>query len=258
MTQLRALYTMDELRPAVDLFTRVWGRNEDGVPVSGEMLRSLVHAGGLVSGAFDGRELVGAAAAGRARPGHCYSYLAAARPGRADRGIGFALKLHQREWAQAEGLHTMEWTFDPLVRRNARFNLVKLGAVAEVYEPAFYGEMHDEQNVGEVGDRLVARWRLDSARVVRAVRGQPPEVPSPPPQAQRVSDGPDEQPCLVAAGDDRWVRVPADIVALRHEDRTAAARWRISARRAFQSCFAAGFRAVGLTGDWYHLRSESA
>ena len=51
--RLTAVEEMAELRPVVDLFAEVWGRNEDGVPIPAEMLRSLVHAGGLVSAAYD-------------------------------------------------------------------------------------------------------------------------------------------------------------------------------------------------------------
>jgi predicted GNAT superfamily acetyltransferase len=44
------------------------------------------------------------------------------------RGLGRLLKQHQREWALARGVHRITWTFDPLVARNASFNLRVLGA----------------------------------------------------------------------------------------------------------------------------------
>ena len=47
----------------------------------------------------------------------------------------------------------MRWTYDPLVSRNARFNLVKLGAVGTEYAVDFYGPMRDGVNDGE-SDRL--------------------------------------------------------------------------------------------------------
>ena len=55
----------------------------------------------------------------------------------------------------------MRWTFDPLVARNAYFNLHKLGAVADRFERNFYGEMTDTLNRGERTDRVVVRWDLD-------------------------------------------------------------------------------------------------
>ena len=54
----------------------------------------------------------------------------------------------------------MRWTFDPMVARNAWFNLGKLGAVADRFYPDFYGPMTDAINAGERSDRLVIRWDL--------------------------------------------------------------------------------------------------
>lgn len=48
----------------------------------------------------------------------------------------------------------------PLVRRNAYFNLVKLGARATDYLPDCYGPMHDGLNRGEASDRLFVEWDL--------------------------------------------------------------------------------------------------
>ena len=47
--------------------------------------------------------------------------------------------------------------FDPLVRRNARLNLVRLGADVTDYLPDFYGAMDDAVNAGDRSDRLLAR-----------------------------------------------------------------------------------------------------
>lgn len=77
--------------------------------------------------AYDGTRLAGAAVAVFGQPGRqdTYSLVAAA-----DRGLGYAVKQAQRGWAMERGARTMRWTFDPLVGRNARFNLVKLGPPA--------------------------------------------------------------------------------------------------------------------------------
>src|SRR5581483_10885895 len=74
--------------------------------------------------------------------------------------LGYELKQHQRTWALDRGLTAIEWTFDPLVRRNAYFNLVKLGAEIIRYEPDFYGPMRDATNAGDESDRVVTRWKL--------------------------------------------------------------------------------------------------
>ncbi|WP_241682876.1 hypothetical protein [Actinomadura sp. J1-007] len=75
------------------------------------------------------------------------------------------------------GLSRITWTFDPLVRRNAHFNLVKLGARPEEYLPSFYGAVEDSINGGDETDRVLAVWPLNDARVVAAVEGRREAVP---------------------------------------------------------------------------------
>ena len=88
-------------------------------------------AGGYISGAYAGDELIGASAGflgRRAGELHLHSHISGVIAARQSRHVGVALKQHQRAWALARGIDSIEWTFDPLVRRNAFFNLVKLGA----------------------------------------------------------------------------------------------------------------------------------
>src|SRR4029077_5706779 len=100
----------------------------------------------------------------------------------------------------------VEWTFDPLVRRNAYFNLTKLGAEAARYLVDFYGPMDDGINTGDESDRLLIRWDLDSEKTAAAAAGKPLEL------------RPDASSLLVP--------LPDDIVALRREDPELARRWR--------------------------------
>ena len=67
------------------------------------------------------------------------------------------------------GIQEVRWTYDPLLARNARFNLGRLGAVAVGLLPAFYGQMTDRLNRGDRSDRFEVRWLLGSDRVLRAV-----------------------------------------------------------------------------------------
>jgi len=254
--QVRAVEDPAGLLEVSHLFASVWGRNEEGVPISSEMMRSLVHAGGLVSASYDGDSLVGAAVLGRDEPGACYGFIAAVAPGLGDRGLGRTLKQHQRDWALARGITTMRWTFDPLVARNARVNLSRLGATAEHYEVAFYGEMADEQNAGEVGDRLVATWRMDSDRVALALSSGLPEPRVP---VGAVADGPDGAPAVWAEAGDRWIRVPADVHAVRRERGGLATAWREAARAWFTEAFADGWIADAVSRDSiYHLSRKDA
>ena len=257
--RVAAAESIEELRRVSDLFADVWGRNAEGVPVPSELMRSLVHAGGLVSVATAPANggLIGAAVLGRAQPGACYSFIAAAIPGAGDRGVGFALKQHQRAWALGEGLSLMTWTFDPLVSRNARFNLTKLGARVRAYEPAFYGRMSDSLNGADVADRMVVSWQLDAPVVGRASAGLP-EEPAEPQPADYLDNGPDGRPARAEAEGVRWCRIPRDIVALRREDPDQATLWRSVVGAWLTDSFDAGFAAVGTSrGGWYRLEKEA-
>lgn len=251
---------MEDLREIAALFAEVWGRTSEGVPMPSESMRSLAHAGGLVNAAYDlgtGR-LLGAAVLGRDVPGACYSYLAAAVPGEADRGIGRALKQHQRSWALDRDIDLITWTYDPLVARNGRFNLSRLGATVTEYAPAFYGRMCDELNGTDIGDRLVVRWQLRSSRALAAGEGVLPEPELDPvggaSGGAHVENGPDGLPALLRAAGECWVRVPDDVVALRHSKPALAQAWRSATSTWLQDAFASGLvaDAVSRTG-WYHL-----
>src|SRR5699024_8773798 len=106
-------------------YDRIWRPDPANPPVTTELLRALTKAGNYVTGAYDGAELIGACVgffgepAGAALHSHIAGVTGAAR----GRHVGFALKLHQRAWALRRGVREIAWTFDPLIRRNAYFNL---------------------------------------------------------------------------------------------------------------------------------------
>lgn len=250
---------MAEVREAAHLFGVVWGRNDDGLPFSTEVLRSMVHAGGAVTVARDDASggLLGAAVLGISPGDETYSFVAAATPGSSDRGIGYAVKLRQRAWALERGLSVMRWTFDPLVTRNARLNLVKLGAHANEYLESFYGRMDDLLNLGDDSDRLVAVWPLNAPEVVAATEGTLGEPEHPPVDSEIVATGPDGEPAHRRVAGCHWIRAPRDIVNLRQTDGAAALAWRQTARAAFRSALADGLHADAITRDgWYRLTGK--
>jgi predicted GNAT superfamily acetyltransferase len=140
--------------------------------------------------------------------------------------------MHQRWWALDHGLDTIVWTFDPLVRRNVRLNLIKLGVDVEGFEPDFYGQMDDGINSGDPTDRLFAWWRLDSERVRAALAGELAEL--------------DVAALREVGRDVIEVELPDDIVAVRQADPDAARRWRLSLRSDLQAAFDSGYRIVGV------------
>ena len=64
----------------------------------------------------------------------------------------------------------MTWTFDPLVRRNAHFNLAVLGATVDEYLVDFYGPLPDAVNAGDESDRLLVVWPVGDAATAAARR----------------------------------------------------------------------------------------
>lgn len=86
-------------------------------------------------------------------------------------GVGFDLKVAQRNEALREGIPEILWTFDPLRAANAYFNIRKLGVVASAYETSFYGISTSPLHGRLATDRLVARWDLASDRVSDRVAG---------------------------------------------------------------------------------------
>lgn len=237
--RIRSLTDLSDLDDARWVFDTVWPAADGSTQVAPNLMRALVHAGGYASAAYLSDEPVGAALAfvGRHETDghwheHLHSHMAAVLDARRDRHIGTALKLHQRVWAMEHGIDTIVWTFDPLVRRNARLNLLKLGVDVDGFEVDFYGSMDDGINSGDPTDRLFAWWRLDSPRVYAALAGRLEPI--------------DPVGCAAAGRDVVEIELPDDIVDLRASDPQAAARWRIDLRSALLQSFADGYRIIGV------------
>ena len=179
-----------------------------------------------------------------------WSDMLAVREDAQRRHIGRALKQYQRERCRALGVETMYWTFDPLVARNAKLNLCRLGARVDEFVQDMYGTDTNSPAHGSLGtDRFVAAWPVATEPVpmpsdaalfagVPVAAGRPDEAPVP---ASALPD---------AAG--VVVRVPADFQALLHEDAGLARTWRMSVRRAFLHYFPLGFRVSAFAADGHH------
>ncbi len=117
----------------------------------------------------------GSEAPGVAPIPYLHSHMLAVAPAYQNRGLGFALKLVQREDARSRGIQVIRWTFDPLMAKNAYFNLHRLGATARMYIRDFYGRLGSALQGGLPTDRLLAEWRLDTDRVRSGALVQRPE-----------------------------------------------------------------------------------
>lgn len=243
--EIRELREMAEFAELYRFFDGIWHPEPSNPPVTVELMKVFSHAGSYVAGAFEGGRIVGGSVGILARDNALHSHVTGAEIGR---GIGLALKRHQRDWALARGLTKITWTFDPLVRRNARFNLVKLGALPEEYLERFYGTMYDAINEGDESDRLLTVWRLT-------------ERPEPYTLGESVAGLAERDGAPVvgpAGGPVVLVGTPGDIETLRREDPGAGKAWRLAMREVLGGLMRDGAEVVGFTdrGE-YVLRTSS-
>jgi predicted GNAT superfamily acetyltransferase len=257
---IREITALAELDEVVRLYDQIWRRDKTP-PVTTELLRAFSKAGNYVGGAYDGTELVGACVGFFAAPAEValHSHIAGVSAAMRGRRVGFALKLHQRAWALLRGVGVIAWTFDPLVSRNAYFNVAKLAAEPVEYLPNFYGGMHDAINGDDDSDRLLVHWTLAAPGVVAACAGDTPSTPRPAdaPAMLAVSPlgrpvpGPADAPVVL-------VGVPSDIEALRTSDPGLAKEWRVAVRETLSGLFAAGARVTGFDrAGWYVVTREA-
>jgi predicted GNAT superfamily acetyltransferase len=257
--RLCELRDLAELERATVLFGSVWPSKPGAAPCTLDVMRALSKAGNYVGGAYRGDDLVAASVAFFGPPADAamHSHIAAVAASQRGHNVGFAVKQHQRAWALRRGVRQISWTFDPLVRRNAYFNLAKLGAVATEYLPNFYGQMADEVNAGDESDRLVVDWPLTAGAVVRAARGEPPLVEFAELRGRGAVIGlsADEHGAPVVGATDGplvLVGVPPDVESLRRTDRETARQWRYAVRTVLGGLLDAGGRVTGFVHDgWY-------
>jgi len=166
--EIRELRTFDELAEAVRLQQQIWGFDDvDLIPL--RMFIVATKIGGQALGAFDGGKMIAFCLCLPAlKPGgysYLHSHMLGVLPEYRNSGIGRQLKFHQREYALAQGIELIEWTFDPLEIKNAFFNIERLGAIARRYVRNQYGTTSSRLHGGLPTDRLIAEWWLHSPRV---------------------------------------------------------------------------------------------
>lgn len=239
--------SVERSHAAAAVIDRIWEMDDGGSLMEPNLLRALEHADNYVAIAVDGAgQPVGVCAGFFSSPrlAQLHSHIAGVTPGFAGRGVGFAMKLHQRAWTLERGVSRMVWTFDPLIRRNARFNLHRLGATATEYLPDFYGQMSDARNSGHGSDRLLVEWSLEAAP-----GGTAQDTDG---LAEWVAVSPGDRPVLLerphpdTAG---TVALPPDIELLRRIDPDAARAWREVTGEVFRATLLAGsHRITGVDG----------
>jgi predicted GNAT superfamily acetyltransferase len=215
---VRRCHGLHEFELCIQVERAVWQSSDiDVVPIPLFVVASEI--GGQVLGAFDGGKLVGftlALVGWRNRKPFLHSHMTAVLDGYRDRKIGQRLKLFQRKDALARGIGLIEWTFDPLVTKNAHFNFMRLGAIARRYLPNVYGITTSPLHASLPTDRLVAEWHLLSPRVVKNLAKRHASLP-PQKKAVRIT--------IPHALEGLKISEPARAIQMQTEVREQFAKW---------------------------------
>jgi predicted GNAT superfamily acetyltransferase len=226
MIVIRRILALSEQKSAREIFDKTWV-GTSGTEITPNLLQAMVHSGSYLSGAFIENKLVGAAFSFPATNGglHLHSHMTAVLPGFRDKGVGYALKIDQWNWAKKKNYPHLSWTFDPLVRRNAKLNIAKLGVDISAYHPNFYGDMPDALNAGDESDRLMVSWSTNKDA----------------PKASELITNPEP--------DDILIEIPEDIVAIRSENQIESMKWRRQVREQFMAAFKKNGKVIGFSAN---------
>ena len=224
--QVRELDNLQDQDFGRKIFDITWSMDA-GTEITPNLLQAMIHSGSYLSGAFIDDKIVGAAFAFPATNGglHLHSHMTAVLPKFRDKGVGYALKIDQWNWAKKKNYSHLSWTFDPLVRRNAKLNIAKLGVDISAYHPNFYGHMPDALNAGDESDRLMVSWRTD----INA------------PKARELITKPETADILI--------EIPEDIVAIRTKNQSESMKWRRQVREQFMAAFDKNGKVIGFSAN---------
>jgi len=226
LIKIRELSTLNDQSDARKIFDQTWAMDA-GTEITPNLLQAMVHSGSYLSGAFIENKIVGAAFAFPATNSglHLHSHMTAVLDEHRDKGVGYALKIDQWNWAKKETYSHLSWTFDPLVRRNAKLNIVKLGVDISAYYPNFYGAMPDALNAGDESDRLMVSW----STAIDA------------PKARELITHPKPGDILI--------EIPEDIVAIRSKNQSESMKWRRQVREQFLAAFKKNGKVIGFSAN---------
>jgi predicted GNAT superfamily acetyltransferase len=227
----RLVSTLDETKTAMSVFRKIWG--PDSVNDVDTLFVAATHGGYMSVAYVDARPVAASFGLLSDRGRGLHSHMSGVLNEFVGMGIGFGLKHHQREWAAAQGIEHITWTFDPLVRRNAFFNLVRLGATVTGYRVNYYGALGDAINGNDETDRLFVSW---------------------PTQFDPLGGW------VHPVENDVLIDLPHDIESIRPEGvdsgRTAN-QWRLHMRTELRERLETGWRIAGFSSDYrYVLRKD--
>ncbi len=231
-----------------------WGPDASG-GIPAHLMIAAQHQGGIVLGAYDRGRMVGVLLGFTGFDGkkiYHYSHITGVRREYQHRGVGFKLKLAQRQHVLWQGLDLVKWTYDPLQAGNAYFNIRKLGAFCRTYQRNFYGALNDSLNRGRITDRFEVEWWLKSKRVIARLGGKSKhltllealsrgaQVAN---KTERMRSGVRKPTRSVLKLRERMllVEIPDSILRVRETSLEVARRWTINFRKIFENYFRKGY-----------------
>jgi predicted GNAT superfamily acetyltransferase len=231
--RIRSLTSLEDCNACVTLQREIWGDESDIVPAA--LLHVVDFVGGIAAGAFDPDGALlgfvfGVTGIHDGELAH-WSHMLGVRDTARNLGVGRLLKEHQRRALAEIGVRRIFWTFDPLMAKNAYFNLNRLGAVVVEYVPDMYGPTASPLHLGLPTDRLIVC--LTTATQPAAPFTMPTGE-----ELQVMTQFPHPGDRMLAPGDDRppivLVEMPADILDDVARAPARAATWRLALRERFQ------------------------
>ena len=248
MLTLRHFSTLADYDACVALQDETWGHGfTERVP--GAILRVAQKIGGVAAGAFNHDQrllgfVFGMTGVQDSTLVH-WSDMLAVRPEARGTGLARQLKHFQRDALLPLGVHLMIWTADPLVARNAHFNINHLGALPAAYVPNMYGAQTGSVLHGAMPtDRLIYHWGLPASTTWQKQDGLPHSGDEQLPDAIVIADN--GAPIAVDTGGAQVVRilVPHDLTALQAARADVALAWRMTVRSVLGSRLERGDRVI--------------
>jgi predicted GNAT superfamily acetyltransferase len=271
--EIRALESIEDMIQAETLQRQVWPGSETDV-VPAHLSFTIAQNGGVILGAFHGDRLIGFVIGflgtdlqspdrvAMARLKHC-SHQLGVHPEYRNRGVGYRLKVAQRDAVVRDGIRLITWTYDPLLSGNAHINIRLLGAVCNTYLREFYGVMRDGLNMGLPSDRFKVDWWVTSTRVSSRLemKRRPLDLAhflsagaqklNPATLGEDDLPRPTENPSL-PDGNLALVEIPPDFLSIKKQDLELARAWRLHTRELFEGAFTAGY----IVTDFIYLKGE--
>ncbi len=256
---IRRLQSHEDYAKCVALQKATWGEHfQECVPPAILMVSQKI--GGVTAGAFDAQGnligfVFGLTGIKDGQPVH-WSHMLAVSKEAQGQGLGYRLKLFQRQLLLETGVKIVYWTYDPLVARNAHLNLNKLGAKVEEYVEEMYGDDTGSDLHRGIGmDRFIVAWHIDDESVRNRLAGVYPAPPSdwksiPVVNSSEVRNGlPAPMQLELYEASRIRVEIPPDISLIQKTSLETAAQWRESTRKAFLHYQAKGYRVTHFVRD---------